>query len=156
VRNYIRRTRGFLAPEEEIAALHVFANDGRLKDMNISKQSQGLIMDAMTPPPFHRIDAPSLAIFTKPTLASLYPAHSTFSPSAKKVAKARIRLLRQLMSAQLATLEAKCPDAWTQVWDGSSHHFFLTEPTRALTATRALLKALPVEAEPAPGVSHDQ
>ncbi len=156
VRNYIRRTRGYLAPETEIAALHVFTADGRLKDMNSSKLSQGLIMDAMTPPPFRRIDAPALAIFIKPTLASLYPAHVTFSPAAKKAAKARIRLLRQLMSAQLATFEANSPNTWTQVWDGSSHHLFLTEPTRVLTATRALIEALPPQAEPTPGVNHDQ
>ena len=124
--------------------------------MNMSKLSQGLIMDAMTTPPFSRLDAPVLAIFTKPTLSSLYPAHASFSPAAKKTAKARVRLLRQLMSAQLATFEAIQPDAWTQVWDGSSHHLFLTEPTRVLTVTRALIEALPPAETSAPGETHVQ
>jgi len=143
VTEFLQRTRGFTAPAGEIAALYVFAADGRLKDVNHSKLAQGLIMDAMTPPPFERLDAPVLAIFAKPTLESLYPAHGEFSPEAQRTARARVRLLRQLMSAQLATLEATCPGAWTHVWDGASHHLFLTEPTRVLTAVRALLAALP-------------
>jgi len=140
---WFRRTRGFLLPESELRSLYVFTEDGRLKDLNASPLAQGLIMDALTPPPFGRVKAPALAIFTKPTLASQYPEHDDFAPDVLRAARRRVSVSRQLMSAALATFEALCPQAETVILDGANHYLFLTRPTAVLQAVRAFLVSLP-------------
>lgn len=142
VQDWLRRTRGPLIPLAEITALYAFAEDGGLKDANASPLAQGLIMDALEPPPWRRLDAPVLAIYTKPTLRSLYPAHRDFDRADRAVAVRRVSILRQMMSADLATLEASCPRAEVIVRDGANHYIFLTEPTLALTAVRAFVHGL--------------
>ena len=142
LRDWLRRTRGPLFPEVEIEALYVFTEDGRLKDANSSPLAQGLVIDALEPPPWRRVDAPALAVFAKPTLRSLYPANGTFDREALQTARRRVAMLRQFMSADLATFEASCPQADVVVRDGANHHLFLTEPTLVLTAVRAFLAGL--------------
>lgn len=146
VRAYVRRTRGYTLPDAELRALHVFTPDGHLKDMNSSRMAESLLVTALRPPAFEALDAPVLAVYAKPTLASLFPAHASFAPDQLAAAQERVRLLRQMLSAQVAAFEAAVPDAWVLVWDGANLHFHLTEPTRTLTAIRGFLGALPAAA----------
>jgi len=145
VRAYVRRTRGYTLPDAELRALHVFTRDGHLKDMNSSRMAESLLVSALEPPAYEALDAPVLAIYAKPTLDSLYPAHAAFAPDDLAAAQERVRLLRQMLSAQAAAFEAAVPDAWILVWEGANLHFHLTEPTRTLTALRGFLGALPAD-----------
>lgn len=149
VREYVRRTRGYYLPDAELTALHAFTAAGHLKDMNHSRMAESLIVSALEPPRFEDLDAPAVAVYARPTVASLYPAHREFDPEARRAAEARVRLLRQMVSAQAATFEAAVPAAAILVWNGSSHHMHLTEPTRTLTVVRGFLAGLPAaEARP--------
>lgn len=142
VREWLRRTRGALLPASEVAALFVFTADGRVKDRNASNLADGLILDALETPPWARIDAPVLALFTKPSLAVHYPDRTGMDAAALKAAEARIRLLRQISSVSIATFEKACPQSRTKVLDGRSRYPFLTEPTTTLVAIRDFLSGL--------------
>ncbi|HPF36967.1 MAG TPA: alpha/beta hydrolase [Candidatus Krumholzibacteria bacterium] len=145
VGEYFRRTRGYALPEAEVLALHAFTPTGHLKDRNASPLAESLIVAGMQPPPFQALDAPVLAIYAKPTVASLFPDRSAFTAADLAAARTRVDLLREMLAAQVAAFEAVVPQAWIQVWDGANLNLPLAHPYKVGVVLRPFLDSLPVE-----------
>jgi non-heme chloroperoxidase len=142
IRDWLQRTRGFDTPMSEIHALFRFASDGRLIDSTGSAIAPGHIRQAMVSPPYGKVKAPTLALFTKSTLSARYPARQLFGAEDRKRAEARVRLDRQWMSTQVATFQQRVPHAVVVVRDGANHHLFLTEASGTAMAVGAFLCGL--------------
>ncbi len=142
LRDWILKTRGFITPRGEIRALFRFAADGRLLDSTGSATAPGHIRHALVTPPYARIDAPTLAIFVKPSLASRHPAFSLLPSRDKSRARARVALEREWMATQVASFQQRVPDATVVVRDGANHHLFLSETAGTASAVGAFLATL--------------
>ncbi len=145
VQKWLRRTRGFTAPLGEIHALLHFGTDGRLLDATSSSTASGLIRHAMPTPPYEKVKAPALALYTKSTLSARYPAHRSFGATDLTRARTRVSLDRQWMATQVASFQQRVPHAVVVVRDGANHHFFLTEAAGTAMAVGVFIKGLPVE-----------
>lgn len=142
VRDWILETSGFMTPMGEIRALFSFGSDGRLIDATGSGAAPGHIRQALVTPPYDRIDAPTLAIFVKPTLASSYPARRLYGRDDLARVRARVALDREWMATQVASFQQRVPQATVVVRDGANHHIFLTETAGTAAAVGAFLGAL--------------
>lgn len=142
VRDWLRRTRGFTAPMDEIAALFRFGDDGRLLDSRASATASGLVRHALAPPPYESVRAPTLAVYAKPTLDVRYPAHASFSKENLARACDRVAMERAWMSTQAATFQQAAPHAVIVIRDGANHHMYLTDAVGTARAVGAFLDAL--------------
>jgi len=142
VRDWLRRTRGFTAPLDEIMALFRFGKDGRLMDSRATATANGLVRLALTPPPYEDVRAPALAIYAKPSLDVRYPAHAAFDAKNRERARARVTLERAWMSTQAATFQQAAPHATIVIRDGANHHMYLTDGPGTALAVGAFLDGL--------------
>ena len=142
VREWLRRTYGFAPPMSEITTVFRFGADGHMMDATGSATAPGLLRQALTPPPYTSVRAPTLAIYTKPTLASRFPAHESFAAANLALARARVRLERAWMSTQVATFQQATPHAVIVVRDGANHSLFLTDGAGTAMAVGAFLGEL--------------
>ena len=140
--DWILETQGFVTPMSEIHALFRFAGDGRLLDSTGSATAPGHIRQALLTPPYERIQAPTLAIYVKPTLGARHPAFSMYEPEDKARARARVALEREWMSTQAASFQQRVPQATVVVRDGANHHIFLSETVGTATSVGAFLGTL--------------
>jgi len=142
IQAWLLRTRGFTTPLGEIHALFRFMSDGRLLDTYGSATAPGHIRQAMTTPPYEKVKAPTLALFTKATLPARYPARLSYNAKNRARAKTRVSLERQWMATQAASFQQRVPHAVIVVRDGANRHLFLTEAAGTAMAVGAFVREL--------------
>jgi len=142
IQAWLLRTRGFTTPLGEIHALFHFMSDGRLLDSKGSAAAPGHIRQALITPPYEKVKAPTLALFTKATLSGRYPIRMSYGAKDLARARARVRLERQWMATQVASFQQRVPHAVIVVRDGANHHLFLTEAAGTAMAVGAFLREL--------------